>query len=128
MAALMYNGVNSTIDALRGKHDSIGSVAAGALTGAAFKSTGGVPFSPSKSCCSILICNFSRDQTHGRCCNSGIKLGRNLELCETECLMTTLLVLFTTLISILNPPLHFGRSVRILSTRFRTMLRVFRGR
>ena len=58
MAALMYNGVNSTIDALRGKHDFIGSIAAGALTGAVFKSTGGVPVSPSKSCCSILICKF----------------------------------------------------------------------
>jgi hypothetical protein len=39
-AALMYNGVNSTIDALRGEHDSMGSIAAGALTGAIFKSTG----------------------------------------------------------------------------------------
>jgi import inner membrane translocase subunit TIM23 len=36
----MYNGVNSTIDALRGEHDSMGSMAAGALTGAIFKSTG----------------------------------------------------------------------------------------
>jgi mitochondrial import inner membrane translocase subunit TIM23 len=42
VAALMYNGVNSTIDALRGKHDSMGSMAAGALTGAAFKSTAGI--------------------------------------------------------------------------------------
>jgi len=40
LQALMYNGVNSTIDALRGKHDSMGSMAAGALTGAIFKSTG----------------------------------------------------------------------------------------
>ncbi len=40
LQALMYNGVNSTIDALRGKHDSMGSMAAGALTGAIFKTTG----------------------------------------------------------------------------------------
>ncbi|RDB23821.1 Mitochondrial import inner membrane translocase subunit tim23 [Hypsizygus marmoreus] len=40
--ALLYNGVNSSIDALRGKHDTLGSMAAGALTGALFKSTAGV--------------------------------------------------------------------------------------
>jgi import inner membrane translocase subunit TIM23 len=40
--ALGYNGINSTIDALRGKHDAFGSMAAGALTGALFKSTAGV--------------------------------------------------------------------------------------
>ncbi|PPQ66669.1 hypothetical protein CVT26_009423 [Gymnopilus dilepis] len=40
--ALMYNGVNSSIDAIRGKHDMLGSMAAGALTGAIFKSTAGV--------------------------------------------------------------------------------------
>jgi Tim17/Tim22/Tim23/Pmp24 family len=40
-AALGYNGINSTIDAVRGKHDAVGSMAAGALTGALFKSTGG---------------------------------------------------------------------------------------
>jgi len=39
-AALGYNGINSTIDAVRGKHDTFGSMAAGALTGALFKSTG----------------------------------------------------------------------------------------
>ncbi|KAF9526140.1 Tim17/Tim22/Tim23/Pmp24 family-domain-containing protein [Crepidotus variabilis] len=42
VAALMYNGVNSTIDAFRGQHDSMGSMAAGAVTGALFKSTAGV--------------------------------------------------------------------------------------
>ncbi|KAI9464583.1 Tim17-domain-containing protein [Lactarius psammicola] len=40
--ALGYNGINSTIDAVRGKHDAFGSMAAGALTGALFKSTAGV--------------------------------------------------------------------------------------
>lgn len=40
LAALGYNGINSTIDAVRGKHDAFGSMVAGALTGALFKSTG----------------------------------------------------------------------------------------
>ncbi|KAF9477770.1 Tim17-domain-containing protein [Pholiota conissans] len=40
--ALVYNGVNSSIDAFRGKHDTAGSMAAGALTGALFKSTAGI--------------------------------------------------------------------------------------
>ncbi|KAG6813830.1 hypothetical protein H0H92_006774 [Tricholoma furcatifolium] len=42
MTALLYNGVNSTIDAVRGKHDTLGSMGAGAVTGALFKSTAGV--------------------------------------------------------------------------------------
>ncbi|KZV96410.1 Tim17-domain-containing protein [Exidia glandulosa HHB12029] len=40
--ALVYNGVNSSIDAWRGKHDAYGSMAAGAATGALYKSTAGV--------------------------------------------------------------------------------------
>ncbi|THH19447.1 hypothetical protein EW146_g1720 [Bondarzewia mesenterica] len=40
--ALAYNGINSTIDTIRGKHDTAGSMAAGALTGALYKSTAGV--------------------------------------------------------------------------------------
>ncbi|KAF8998554.1 Tim17-domain-containing protein [Cyathus striatus] len=40
--ALVYNGVNSSIDGLRGKHDTLGSMAAGAITGALYKSTAGV--------------------------------------------------------------------------------------
>ncbi|KAG6850767.1 hypothetical protein H0H93_008805 [Arthromyces matolae] len=40
--ALLYNGINSSIDALRGKHDTLGSMGAGAMTGALFKSTAGV--------------------------------------------------------------------------------------
>ena len=39
-SALVYNAINSTIDGIRGKHDSYGSMAAGALSGALFKSTG----------------------------------------------------------------------------------------
>ncbi|KAF8557800.1 mitochondrial import i [Imleria badia] len=40
--ALVYNGINSSIDSFRGKHDTAGSMAAGALTGALYKSTAGV--------------------------------------------------------------------------------------
>ncbi|KIY67991.1 Tim17-domain-containing protein [Cylindrobasidium torrendii FP15055 ss-10] len=40
--ALGYNGINSTVDAVRGKHDVFGSMGAAALTGALFKSTAGV--------------------------------------------------------------------------------------
>lgn len=40
--ALVYNGINSTIDHMRGEHDTFGSMAAGGLTGALYKSTAGV--------------------------------------------------------------------------------------
>ncbi|KAF7797196.1 hypothetical protein EIP86_008388 [Pleurotus ostreatoroseus] len=40
--ALVYNGVNSSIDSLRGEHDTFGSMAAGAITGFLYKSTAGV--------------------------------------------------------------------------------------
>jgi len=40
--ALVYNGFNSYIGHLRGKHDSANSVMAGALSGMLFKSTRGV--------------------------------------------------------------------------------------
>lgn len=40
--ALIYNIFDSTIDHFRGKHDDINSLAAGALTGALFRSAGGV--------------------------------------------------------------------------------------
>jgi import inner membrane translocase subunit TIM23 len=39
---MVYNGINSTIGAMRGKHDMTNSVVAGALSGAIFKSTKGV--------------------------------------------------------------------------------------
>lgn len=39
--ALGYNIINSSIDAFRGKHDIMGSVVAGGLTGALFKSSKG---------------------------------------------------------------------------------------
>lgn len=39
---MVYNGINSTIGALRGKHDMSNSIVAGAISGAIFKSTKGV--------------------------------------------------------------------------------------
>lgn len=39
--AMVYNGINSYIGYLRGKHDTANSVAAGALSGVLFKSTRG---------------------------------------------------------------------------------------
>jgi len=40
--AMVYNGINSYIGYLRGKHDSVNSIAAGALSGMIFKSTRGI--------------------------------------------------------------------------------------
>jgi len=40
--AMVYNGFNSFIGHMRGKHDSVNSIAAGALSGMIFKSTRGV--------------------------------------------------------------------------------------
>ncbi|EMD38890.1 hypothetical protein CERSUDRAFT_47854 [Gelatoporia subvermispora B] len=40
--ALVYNSINSSIDYARGKHDTIGSMLAGGLTGALYKSTAGI--------------------------------------------------------------------------------------
>ena len=40
--AVVYNGINSTIGHYRGRHDSVNSVVAGALSGMLFKSTRGL--------------------------------------------------------------------------------------
>lgn len=40
--AMVYNGINSTMGHWRGKHDSVNSIAAGALSGMLFKSTRGL--------------------------------------------------------------------------------------
>ncbi|CCD27357.1 protein transporter TIM23 NDAI_0K01660 [Naumovozyma dairenensis CBS 421] len=40
--ALSYNLINSSIDSFRGKHDTPGAIAAGAITGAIFKSSKGL--------------------------------------------------------------------------------------
>lgn len=40
--AMVYNGINSTIGYYRGRHDSVNSIVAGALSGMLFKSTRGL--------------------------------------------------------------------------------------
>lgn len=53
--ALIYNGTNSTIGALRGKHDPTNSVVAGAISGAIFKSTRGTrPMAISAGVCATV--------------------------------------------------------------------------
>ncbi|KAH8116408.1 Tim17-domain-containing protein [Phellopilus nigrolimitatus] len=42
VVALIYNAINSSIDGIRGKHDAFGSMAAGGLSGALYKSSAGV--------------------------------------------------------------------------------------
>lgn len=42
VVAIMYNGINSTLDYYRGRHDWVNSVSAGAASGAIFKSTRGI--------------------------------------------------------------------------------------
>lgn len=53
--AMVYNGTNSTIGALRGKHDPTNSIVAGALSGALFKSTRGTrPMAISAAICASV--------------------------------------------------------------------------
>lgn len=40
--SMMYNLINSSIDSFRGRHDTVGSIGAGAITGAIFKSSRGL--------------------------------------------------------------------------------------
>lgn len=44
VVALIYNIADASIDAARGKHDLLGSVAAGGISGAVFKCTGELRF------------------------------------------------------------------------------------
>jgi import inner membrane translocase subunit TIM23 len=44
--ALVYNAINSSIDHWRGRHDIVGSMTAGGITGAIYKSTGQSIWSP----------------------------------------------------------------------------------
>jgi import inner membrane translocase subunit TIM23 len=51
----VYNGMNSTIGYYRGKHDATNSIAAGALSGALFKSTRGTrPMAISAGICASV--------------------------------------------------------------------------
>lgn len=86
LIALVYNGINSTIDSFRGKHDTAGSMAAGALTGALYKSTGTNGF-PQPLCLRSLIkklFSVSRGKTRSCSSISDIGSGRDLELREEE--------------------------------------------
>ena len=40
LLAMGYNGINGVITTIRGRHDAVNNIAAGALVGAIFKSTG----------------------------------------------------------------------------------------
>ena len=64
----------------------MGSMAAGAVTGAIFKSTGSSS-SFSADICSYLLYIDSWHQTGHCCCDSNIRYGRHLELCEKKRLM-----------------------------------------
>ncbi|KAI7859006.1 Tim17/Tim22/Tim23/Pmp24 family-domain-containing protein [Circinella umbellata] len=53
--AMMYNGTTALIDRSRGKHDAFNSIAAGAISGAIFKSTAGArPMAISSGVCAAL--------------------------------------------------------------------------
>jgi hypothetical protein len=78
---------------MRGKHDTMGSMAAGAVTGAIFKSTGS-PWSLSTGIFSHFLYASSSNQTGHCCCDSNIRHGRNLELCEKERLMFLILCIY----------------------------------
>lgn len=84
----MYNGINSSIDAMRGKHDILGSMGAGGLTGALFKSTGArVTFRMNRLCYSHTFSTVSWGKTCARSGDIYVRYGRDMELCEKECLI-----------------------------------------
>lgn len=101
----MYNGVNSSIDAVRGKHDIMGSMAAGAVTGALFRSTGMSfyirIYKGATTFSHLCLLFVSWHQTGRRCCDDSVRYGRTLELCEKERLIPLSLYVYTTLI---HPP------------------------
>jgi hypothetical protein len=79
-AALVYNGINSTIDHMRGKHDTVNSMTAGALTGALFKSTGTSALPESYASARLMDTTFSWCKT---CIGSGdvhVGFGWRMEL------------------------------------------------
>ena len=105
---------------MRGKHDTMGSMAAGAVTGAIFKSTGS-PWSISADICSHFSFITSWYQA-GHCSrDSNIRYGRNLELCEKKRLM----FVYITLKFPLSWLSHLGRSVRLPKKMYEIWLFVF---
>jgi hypothetical protein len=93
---------------MRGKHDTMGSMAAGAVTGAIFKSTGS-HWSFSADIISQFSYIASWHQTGHCCCDCNIRYGRNLELCEKKRLMFVYITLKFPLFWLS----HLGRSVRL---------------
>lgn len=88
ISALVYNGVNSSIDAARGKHDILGSMAAGAVTGALYKSTGLLFCSTRVEHLFLTFHAFvSGGQASHSSGNSYLRIGGHLELRQEECLM-----------------------------------------
>jgi mitochondrial import inner membrane translocase subunit TIM23 len=83
--ALVYNGINSTIDSFRGKHDIAGSMTAGGLTGALYKSTGArCGYADVHPCINVFCFLVSWRQTCD--CRGNFRIGAcwHLELCEKE--------------------------------------------
>ena len=73
---------------MRGKHDTFGSMSAGALTGALYKSTGR-KFSSQNYLLKIssLIAFVSWIQTDDYRCDYRVCSSRHLEYCKKECLI-----------------------------------------
>lgn len=68
-AALIYNGINSTIDVYRGHHhDVYGSMAAAAATGAIWRSTGARALSPASSARLLLVSRHTDLMVSPRLC------------------------------------------------------------
>lgn len=80
----MYNIINSTIDGVRGKHDAYGSMAAGGLSGALFKSTGTL-FLIRAHATNLINDNVSAFLSGSQACDGGRNINDrrrgDLELC-----------------------------------------------
>jgi import inner membrane translocase subunit TIM23 len=82
---MVYNGVNSTIGYYRGKHDTANSIAAGAFSGAIFKSTRGVKPMVISSCIVASIAGAWA---------VSLQLLRSALLCTDKCFQVTRKVVF----------------------------------
>lgn len=84
ITALVYNGVNSTFDALRGKHDIFGSMAAGGVTGGLYKSTGTLQCHNMIVAFLLIIFMCSWSETSIGSSDLRFWAGRSLELHQEE--------------------------------------------
>jgi len=96
--ALVYNAINSSIDSMRGKHDTFGSMSAGALTGALYKSTGR---KFSSQIISSLIAFVSWSQTNDCRCDYRVCSSRHLEYYKKECLIPLIQFIILSISSLL---------------------------